>query len=268
MFGQFVAWCGKTDSCALHGQDIPRRWDALLTAADQGNLYDGAGELTDADRAIGTAGGGLSSLTWPYLAEWINAATIGKPAQGATLTSAPSAAPPVPLVRNPEGVFCEDWDAGLGTFADYRRVDRDSRAAAPHMRYDPNMREALLGCAGSPRPLPLNNPPSDWRPDPAGPVIVIANSRYDSKTSHAWAESLLKQGGKKAVLLTYEGWGHNTYTHSPCNKAAIDAYLLGKRTPEPGASCPAPSTGPIVPQPNTQSFDGPGQANRPDQGDW
>lgn len=268
MFQQFVAWCGRTDSCVLRGQDIPLRWDTLLAAADQGDLYDGAGELTDADLAIATAVANLSGLNWPFLAEWINAATIGKPTEATTFRSAATPAPPVPLVKSPGGVFCEDWDTGLSTFADFQRMDRASRAAAPHLRYDPNMRSAILGCAGSPRPLPLNNPQSDWRPDPAGPVILIANSRYDSKTSHAWAQSLLKQGGRKAVLLTYEGWGHNTYTHSSCSRATIDDYLLGEKTPAPGASCPAPATGPVDPEASESSFDASERSVERDRGDW
>jgi pimeloyl-ACP methyl ester carboxylesterase len=269
MFHQFVTWCGQTVSCDMHGKDVPRRWDELMIAADRGELYDGAGTLMDADLAIATVGPMLSGLSWPYLAMWINAATVGKPAGAATSGEAYRPPPPsVPLVTSATGVFCEDWDAGLATFADFQRMDRASRAAAPHMRYDSNMRSAMLGCAGSPRPLPLNNPQSTWKPDPAGPVILIANSRYDSKTSLGWAKSLLGQGGSKAVLLTYEGWGHNTYTHSPCMRASIDSYLLGEKTPAAGATCPAPATGPVEPSPDGDGSDTSEQASTADRGVW
>lgn len=37
-FEQFVAWCGRTASCALHGQDVKALWERLLARADAGEL--------------------------------------------------------------------------------------------------------------------------------------------------------------------------------------------------------------------------------------
>jgi hypothetical protein len=60
------------------------------------------------------------------------------------------------------------------------------------------------------------------------------------------------------TFLTYDGAGHGTYWLSPCARAAIDTYLVERRTPAKGTHCPAVfptspfgaqtvSTNPLVP---------------------
>ncbi|GAA3479520.1 alpha/beta fold hydrolase [Streptomyces yanii] len=39
-FDEFVAWCGRTESCALHGSDVRARWADLLVRAERGKLSD------------------------------------------------------------------------------------------------------------------------------------------------------------------------------------------------------------------------------------
>ncbi|MEO3776694.1 alpha/beta hydrolase [Micromonospora sp. B11E3] len=38
--------------------------------------------------------------------------------------------------------------------------------------------------------------------------------------------------------MTYEGWGHGSYTTSPCVSGAVDRYLVSLEVPTAGAHCP------------------------------
>ncbi|MEJ8672365.1 alpha/beta fold hydrolase [Streptomyces sp. MS1.AVA.1] len=39
-FQEFVKWCDRTSSCALHGRDVTAVWDGLLARADRGEIRD------------------------------------------------------------------------------------------------------------------------------------------------------------------------------------------------------------------------------------
>jgi hypothetical protein len=43
----------------------------------------------------------------------------------------------------------------------------------------------------------------------------------------------------RAVLHTYEGWGHGTYNSSPCVQEAVDDHLISLKVPADETSCPA-----------------------------
>lgn len=56
---------------------------------------------------------------------------------------------------------------------------------------------------------------------------------------HSLVGTVVKQLGDEAVLLTYAGWGHGSYTRSGCMSDAIDRYLVARTVPAGEPACPA-----------------------------
>ncbi|NUR96522.1 MAG: alpha/beta hydrolase, partial [Kribbellaceae bacterium] len=69
--------------------------------------------------------------------------------------------------------------------------------------------------------------------------VLLANAVHDPATGYNWAQSVEQQLGRYGVLLTYQGWGHGSYTKSPCMQGAIDNYLIAQDVPKRGTACPA-----------------------------
>lgn len=69
--------------------------------------------------------------------------------------------------------------------------------------------------------------------------MLLINSIHDPAAGYNWATNVAWQLGRQGVLLTYEGWGHGSYTTSPCVESAVDSYLVSLRLPARGDSCPA-----------------------------
>lgn len=219
-FMQFVAWCDRTVSCALHGQDVLATWERALTAADQlpmpenwlrdwvfSDLY--APDWDDIGQLIADTAAGNPPMTaqFEYNYYWIRLATV-----------------------------CQDFDLRIRDFRQY------SALRAEELRRGPIMRGGVLGhdeataCIGIPGP-PANPP---HRLDiGTAPTVLLLNSRYDVATPYAWALNIHRQAPRNTALLTYEGTGHAVYQRSACTRGVVDDYLLTLATPRPGASCPA-----------------------------
>ena len=100
---------------------------------------------------------------------------------------------------------------------------------------------AVSICLGQP---PAANPQHRLTVRDLGTPILLASTVHDPATGYNWAKSVARQLGRYGVLLTYEGWGHGSYTTSPCMQSAIDDYLIARDVPTRGTSCPAvPPTG-------------------------
>ncbi|MEU6676413.1 alpha/beta hydrolase [Streptomyces sp. NPDC046925] len=81
----------------------------------------------------------------------------------------------------------------------------------------------------------------------------MVNSLHDPASGYNWATNVAAQLGRNAVLHTYRGWGHGTYSSSPCAQGTIDDYLISTELPVHGASCP-----PVEPPPGPMRRAGPG----------
>jgi len=108
------------------------------------------------------------------------------------------------------------------------------------MRY-PGQLMAVSMCLGQP---PATNPQHRLKVHGLDTPVLLANAIHDPATGYDWAKSVTRQLGKDGRLLTYEGWGHGSYTTSACVESTIDDYLINLQVPERGTSCPAvPPTG-------------------------
>ncbi len=232
-FDQFVAWCGRDDKCALRGRDVKRIWAVLMDRAAAGTLvdpYDPPSRLGVWD-LIQAAFSAFYDPQWysfaHYLKEAYEPVPAGRRARAARIEDiTPHSFP---------AVMCQDWSLPVGGFTGFRDRLRALATRAPQTRISPLALTAVTGCLG--RDTAPVNP---QRPIPAatGPVLVV-NSRYDPATAYVWAQQVARQLGPSARLLTYQGWGHVAYTHSPCVSAAVDRYLTDLTLPAAGADCPA-----------------------------
>nr|WP_245715724.1 alpha/beta hydrolase [Micromonospora peucetia] len=235
-FDEFVAWCVRTPSCALHGEDVRAVWAGLLARAEQG-------ELVDPDRpGVALTPYDLSRFAqrrlygpdWPGLVRRI-VALRAEPTAAAGPGAADDQGGEETVAPYPFAVFCADWHLPVRDHREYAAHLRRMARIAPDVRY-PQALPAIATCLGT--PAPVANPQHRLRVRTDVPLL-LANSRHDPASGHNWATNVSRQLGRSGVLLTYEGWGHGNYTRSPCMGEAIDRYLISVDVPVDGSSCPA-----------------------------
>jgi hypothetical protein len=228
-FDEFVAWCDRTASCALYGRDVRAFWKDLLARADRGELSMSAWQLSFlVQRRY------LPGPDWPGLAVLLKNLGGGGEAGAGAVAGAVAAADAAALGANPAEIFCQDWNLPVRSHAEYAAHLRRLSRIAPDLRYPAGLL-FVAACLGAP---PADNPQDRLRVRNS-PVILLTNSLHDPATGYAWATNVKRQLGDRAVLLTYEGAGHGTYTSSACAKAAIDRYLVTLTAPAAGTRCPA-----------------------------
>jgi pimeloyl-ACP methyl ester carboxylesterase len=230
-FDEFLTWCEHSADCVLHDRDVRAIWAGLHTRAARGTL-------TDPDRAgVALAPFELSRLAhkrlydtwrWPGLAEWIvrleGAATLGiRPLAGEAVAPYPFA------------VFCQDWSLPVRDYREYVGHLRRAARLAPDLRYPPAL-FAPVTCLGT--PTPVANPQHRLRVHTDVPLLLAATV-HDPASGYDWARNVAGQLGRHGALLTYRGWGHGSYSSSPCVQRAVDSYLIDLMVPARGASCPA-----------------------------
>ncbi|MEU8218090.1 alpha/beta hydrolase [Micromonospora taraxaci] len=230
-FDEFLAWCARSADCVLHDHDVRALWAGLHSRAEQGTL-------TDPDRAgAALAPFELSRLAhkqlydtwrWPGLAEWI--VRLDGPGTPRVDTLSDEAVAPYPFA-----VFCQDWDLPVRDYREYAGHVRRSGQLAPDLRYPPAL-FAVVTCLGA--PTPVANPQHRLRVRTDVPLLIAATV-HDPASGYGWARNLARQLGRHGVLLTYQGWGHGSYSSSPCVQQTVDAYLIDLVVPARDANCPA-----------------------------
>ncbi|WP_214408624.1 alpha/beta hydrolase [Sphaerisporangium fuscum] len=234
-FDEFVSWCDREASCALHGRDVRAFWAGLLARADRGELhFPGQPEapLTRLD-LIGMATGAFYGPAWAELARFLNDVDTGTAAAPFTLRSPKRDAD---VTEYPTQVFCEDFSLPVHDYREYAALLRRSARIAPDMRFSPLALSMTTSCLGQPTPIP--NPQHHLRVHGSAPLL-LGNSVHDPATAYSWAVSSARQIGREATLLTYDGWGHGIYGHSDCTTGTIDSYLVSLALPARGTHCPA-----------------------------
>ncbi|MCE6999743.1 alpha/beta hydrolase [Saccharothrix sp. S26] len=229
-FREFARWCERTESCALHGQDVGKAWDDLLARADRGEIadpFDPTREVT-ADDIIGVAFSAFYGPEWQPLSEFL--VELGAGTSTRSFAAEETARNPFPAV------FCQDWAVRVKDHRQFSALVDRARQLAPHMRGSALGHTAVAGCVGLPEKV--NNPQHRLRIKDA-PKILMLNALHDPATGYEWAANAHRQSRDTTVLLTYEGWGHGVYDRSECTRGATDDYLITLKTPRPGARCAA-----------------------------
>ncbi|NUT27198.1 MAG: alpha/beta fold hydrolase [Streptomyces sp.] len=240
-FHQFVRWCERTGSCALHGRDVTAVWDGLLERADRGEIHDPespARTLTANDITL-FAFKAFYGPDWAELATYVAGLDAQKPT-GRRGSEPPRQAEPPTKAEPFHAVFCQDWRIRPKDHREFARQTQAELRAAPHMRGSPRVHAAVAGCVGWPDEV--NNPQHRLRITDA-PKILMLHSRHDPANDFAWAANVHRQTRGTTVLLPYEGAGHSVYGRGDCTRGAVDEYLTELRLPISGTSCAPAGTG-------------------------
>ncbi|GAA2646039.1 alpha/beta hydrolase [Nonomuraea recticatena] len=234
-FDEFAGWCAQEPSCALHGQDVRAVWERLLAKARSGKLYyPGVPDRPMTELQVLWQGVlGTEGPAWQLLSEMLRALDGGGPL--------PPWVPPLPgrqpvegeLAHLPTVILCEDYNLRVRNYKQYAALLRSSNRRAPDMRYNPMPIEDLPVCLNH----PTTNPQHRLRYRGTAP-IMLGSSLHDPSTPYGWSANVARQLGPKAVLLTYEGWGHRIYGKEECATVPFDQYLISLVVPAPGTRCP------------------------------
>ncbi|MGI5205027.1 alpha/beta hydrolase [Spirillospora sp. CA-108201] len=239
-FDQFAAWCGRTQECALHGKDVRAVWRGLRARAARGELPDPSSPGTPLPEfgLVLMAYKSFYGPDWAELASKLAALDAAPPLKpGPRPAAAPAAAPKAGETGTDPftAQFCSDWSLPVRDYGEYARLMRGTAKVAPDMTFArPVM--AISACLGWPQPV--RNPQHRLRVRGSAPIL-LSNAVHDPATPYAWARNVARQLGPAGRLLTYEGAGHGSYGRGPCMRDAVDAYLISRTLPAPGATCPA-----------------------------
>jgi pimeloyl-ACP methyl ester carboxylesterase len=240
LFEQFASWCGRTASCALHGQDVHALMATLYSRAESGDLGTPDDRL-DPVALVNLVSQNFYGPTWGQLATTMVNLRDGKPAQ-------PSAFGDITVPSAFGSVFCADWKLPVSGYGELETYRRALAAMAPDMRFSPLGWTSTAGCIDWPGEV--RNPQHRLSVHGAPPLLML-NSRYDPATPYPWAQRAAQQSG--ATLLTYDGWGHGAYfKNSDCVIKAADDYLISGTVPRKGTHCAA-----VEPKPQQSRMDGP-----------
>jgi pimeloyl-ACP methyl ester carboxylesterase len=230
-FTEWVKWCDRTTSCALHGQDVVKAWESLLAKADRGEVSNPGNPAQKID-ARGLAREALGAFIEPdfgplaeIVAQLTGQLTGQQPAKRAAQGEANAVF---------HAAFCSDWSLPVRTFAEYKALEAAETALAPDLRGVSRGHNVAAACVGLPEKVSNPQHRLDIR---NAPKILMLNSLYDPATPYSWAANAHRQSKDTTVLLTYEGWGHGVYGRSECTTASVDTYLTTLKTPKPGARC-------------------------------
>ncbi|MFI9757279.1 alpha/beta fold hydrolase [Streptomyces sp. NPDC051963] len=239
-FRQFVQWCDRTSSCALHGRDVTAVWDNLLARADRGEIRD----PKSPDQILTAHAIALAAFAEFYGPDRDELATH-LAALDAQTPREPQE-PQQPQARTSQGtgpettaepfhaVFCQDWRFRPKNYPEFARLTEAELRAAPHMRGTPRVHAAVAGCVGLPNDV--NNPQHRLRITDA-PKILMLHSLHDPANNYAWATNVHRQTRGTTVLVPYEGAGHSVYGRSDCTRDAVDDYLTELKIPSAGSRC-------------------------------
>ncbi|MFT2019313.1 alpha/beta fold hydrolase [Streptomyces sp. 796.1] len=218
---RFAAWCAKDRSCALNGKDVLAVTKDLFARADAGTLRDPGPngptkKKVDADQLTDFLTFALGKGGWEQTAEQLAALHTGR---GEVFW--------IPTGINPtmQLVLCRDYDFRIPDYAAYQAMRKRVAKAAPHVRYNSQALDTVLGCQG------WTMPPKPQPAQAAGelPPVLVANATHDLATPLPGAQRMAR-AFPKATLFTMDMVGHWLYRRGSSEQAmrVIDDYLLSR----------------------------------------
>ncbi len=219
-FRQFAAWCDRTTTCALHGQDVFAVWEKALAMTAAVPLAQN--ELRD--RVLKD----MYHPVYDDLGQAIADAATGNPPVTAQFSFNYDS------IRL--AVVCQDFDLRIRSFAQYSVWHAEELRHGPLLRGSTLSHSEAMACLGVQGPP--SNPPHRLN-IPRAPRILLLNSRHDPATPYAWALAIHRQAPANTTLLTYEGSAHGVFEKNACTRSATDRYLLTLAAPPHDVSCPA-----------------------------
>ncbi|MFI1931926.1 alpha/beta hydrolase [Streptomyces sp. NPDC020330] len=218
IFERLVAVCEKDTSCVLKGRKLISVTEELFARADAGTLREPGPDgptrrKVGADRLVGFLYSALSRYSPAQATEQLTALHSGR-GDVYLDDSGPELAWRL--------VLCRDNDFRIRDYTAYRALRGRVAKAAPHVRYNSQALDMVLGCQGWTPP----KRPSDRAKGVLPPVLVV-NALHDVATPLAGARRMAG-AFPRASLLTVDTVGHGMYGLKEPRRA-IDAYLSGRR---------------------------------------
>ncbi|MEE6258439.1 alpha/beta hydrolase [Plantactinospora sonchi] len=243
-FDAFVAWCDRTEDCALYGQDIQAVWADLMDRAGRGELPDPqnpSAALTPYALSGALAVRPLYDPDYPALARTINTLSTTGPAPVGQARDGVPTGRTAPTTANPMPIFCQDWNLPIRDYREYAARLREMARIGSDLPY-PRALAGVESCLGTP---PADHPQHRPRIRTGQPLLLL-NAVHDPVTGYDWATSVARQLGRHAVLLSYEGAGHGVYNATSCTRDTVDRYLIRLTVPAHGTRCPAAEPAPAA----------------------
>ncbi|MFD9716494.1 alpha/beta fold hydrolase [Streptomyces sp. NPDC059076] len=219
---RLATWCEKDPACALKGKDLTAVTRTLFARADAGTL-----------REPGPNGPTRTKVSADRLSDFLTFA-LGKSApdtaaeQLAALHTGRGEVRWIPVGTSLESrlVLCRDYDFRIRDYAQYRAIRERVAKAAPHVRYNAQALDIVLGCQGwsvPPKPRPA-------RAKGDLPPVLVANATHDLATPLPGARRMARTF-PEATLFTMDVVGHWLYRRGGTEEAmrVIDAYLTRPR---------------------------------------
>ncbi|MBD0711520.1 peptidase S33 family protein [Streptomyces sp. CBMA291] len=220
---RLAEWCAKDGTCALKGKDVVAVTDGLFARADAGTLRDPGPKgptrtKVDADRLAG------------LLTFWVGKGALAESAkQLAALHSGKGQVQWIDTEGEPAHrlVLCRDYDFRIRDHAQYQAILQRVAQAAPHVRYNAQALDFVLGCQGwtmPPKPRPARS---------AGPLppVLVVNATLDYATPLPGARRMAASF-PEARLYTMDVVSHWLYREGKTGqvKRVVDDYLVNPGT--------------------------------------
>lgn len=240
---EFFKWCNTATSCAFHGEDLPKIFDALIDQANQdpipapGCTGKEGNCRTDATgyEILGNVQGLLVYQNGTVALPTYNWATLSKYLLAAVNGNATSLSGAIGTATGYAGIAigCQDWLHSSASYVDVGTKVLLGRAISPHTRGVSQSLNYQTLCIGW--PTPVSNPQQYLDPEEklmGKQTVLLVNSFYDPETSIQWAVGLQEQM-TNAVAIFRDGAGHTSYGINMDGgiQAAVDDYLLNGTVP-------------------------------------
>jgi pimeloyl-ACP methyl ester carboxylesterase len=232
-FDRFSTWCESSVECPLHGQDVPRLFDALIAKANRSPIPAKQvphTPLVTGERIQSAVDGGYLLFTHPNSFESTSWRQLGA---AIVQAQAGDASYFYGAAGGPNAIACLEFPVQARNFSDFNAAMIFARQVSPHMGGAVETAQDMVTCVGWPKP---KHDPRHFLRIHGAPPALIVNATHDPSTSYAWALNVHAQF-PRSVLLTRDGDGHTSSISSRCAQGRIDSFLISRKLPPPGTVC-------------------------------
>ncbi|MEU0588727.1 alpha/beta fold hydrolase [Streptomyces sp. NPDC006132] len=220
IFDRFRNWCADEAACALHGKDVASVFRKAQKKADAGHIP-GSLMTTPWSSVAVTR---YFELTAPHsfkdAADGLKKLSEGKnPMPGDEETGQGQMPKTFPYT---DPIVCSDFDLSVENVDQARRDLKATREAAPVLGFSTNSDNYTSICLAGPQPAKGSGKPVASRS--AHPTMLLSNT-LDPATPIAWANSVARQLGHKAIHVRTDQVGHGGGLESPETRRKVATYL-------------------------------------------
>ncbi|MCP2260520.1 alpha/beta hydrolase fold [Streptoalloteichus tenebrarius] len=204
-FAQFVAWCERTETCAVRGRDPRALMRAVLDRADRAPIP-ADGRTANAEEIASAVSGWLGDPSaLPLLARGLREAADSNDATTLVRGSLATTGPWYAAYR---AIICQDVPVPPHAVAELPSAAERARRLGPTLRGASEFWGVASGCVGW--PVPSRWQPHGWRvPTDFPPALLLAGA-HDVSTPAHWAENVHRRI-PNSRLLRWDGFGHSAW---------------------------------------------------------